>query len=459
MPTFADAEAGASVRNKINAVITKVDGMNLRTAESFGAVATPHDGTPVDNLTALQAAIDWSAANGGIVFLGNGEYGIDGTLDFKGNAGLVGQGQHHTTLIQMDTLWPSVLVPAHADGNGWNTISGLTIDGGWDLRESFGVGATWDYDPILMTQVGLQLSCPDTGPTQIRGGSADMQSRILDVGVRNVAGTGVLMDGRGEIMTSGLQVASVAGDGIVCDAADNFFQSVSVFVTGNRGILISNGNQRIVNSKFWFNGMRKQQAANAAFEITGPTTANCIASGLSIQDSWGYGMAIDGVSHNIQANIAEAGNLHADPLYAFGFATKQANMAYLLIDGSNDCRFDLTMRNRKDVTATWKPALVRFEDNGSRRNTIQVTPDRQGLSSGAVIFYDEVTPVTASSGYNNANRYNEVWIDSTLVHRKLPQTDFDDPTHDINFIVYPGARALRDDSVWMTYNGTAWVTA
>lgn len=451
--TIANGELGSSVRAKLNASVA----FHTRTAESFGAVAVDRGDTIVDNLTALQAAIDWSASTGGMVLLGHGIYGFDGTLDLKGNAGLRGLGMHHTLLQQLDTAWPSCLVPAHAEGNGWNTIADLTIDGGWDKKASYGSGSNWSYDPTTLTQIGLQLSCPDTGPTQIYGASNDMQSRVRNVGIRNIAGHGYVLGGRGEVMTHGLQIATVANDGIVCDAADNFFSDVSVFVTGNRGILISNGNQRVLNSKFWFTGMKTFEAADAAFEISGPTTANVVAAGVGIQDTWGYGMSIDGVSHNIQANITEVGNLKADPSYGFGYATQLSTLAYLHIDGSNDCRFDLTMRNRKDVTSTIKPRLVYFDDNGSRRNSIKITPDRQGLSSGAVIFYNETAPVLGSSGYNNAARYNEVWIDGALVHRKLSQANFDNTAHDVNFLVQSGARALRDDNRWMVYNGTAWV--
>lgn len=430
-----------------------------RTAESFGAVAVAHGAAPVDNLAALQAAIDWSAANGGIVVLGHGRYGFSGTLDFKANAGFIGQGEHQTTLIQMNTAWPNCLVPSHVDGNGMNTLMNLTIDGGWDKKAVFGVGANWDYAAASMTQIGVQMSCPSTGPTQTRVPFSDMQSRIINVAIRNVAGIGLSLAGRGEVQVIGLMVSTTAGDGIVVAAADNFFQSVSVFTTGNRGMLISDGNQRLLDVKCWFNGMRLQEAADAAFEISGPVTANVIAAGLSIQDSWGYGMTIDGVSHKIQANIAEVGNLKADPSYGFGFATQPATLAYMRINGSNDCVFDVTMRNRKNVTATITPHLVYFDDSGSRRNVIRITPDRQSLSSGAVIFYNTATPVQMSSGYSNAKRYDEVWLEPThaLIHRKLTAANFADAAHDINFLARPGARALRDDNVWMEYDGAAWV--
>ena len=77
--TIANGELGSSVRAKLNASVA----FHTRTAESFGAVAVDRGDTIVDNLTALQAAIDWSASTGGMVLLGHGIYSFDGTLELR----------------------------------------------------------------------------------------------------------------------------------------------------------------------------------------------------------------------------------------------------------------------------------------------------------------------------------------------------------------------------------------
>lgn len=426
-----------------------------RTAESFGAIATAHGGTPVDNLAAIQAAIDWSAANGGTVLFGHGEYGFSGTLDFKANAALAGQGEHQTTLRQLNTSWPSCLVPAHANGNGMNTLMNLTIDGGWDKKAVFGTGSNWVYSSASMTQVGVQLSCPTTGPTQQRIAYSDMQSRILNVGIRNIAGTGLKTAGRGEIQINGLHVSSVANDGIVMGAPDNFLHEITCFLTGNRGMLITDGNQRMSNVKCWFNGMKVSETPDAAFEIKGSATPNVIATALAIQDSWGPAMKLEGVSHNIQAQIAEAFGLFAD--YALGNTTPPATPALINVGNLDDSYIVATARNRKNTTATLLPALVRFLDAGARRNLIEIAPDRSSLSSGAVTFYDDATPITAVSGYTNAKRFNVVKkLPNQLIHGVMTAAQLADAAHDVNIWRGFGAQVLRSDGVWVTWNGTAW---
>ncbi len=199
----------------------------------FGAVVRAFgDASPLveaqANLVALQAALDWSSATGGVVSLPAGQLNIHGPATLPLGAAIRGAGQKNSRITQAQVpaspgeSWQSVLVAPAVDGNtggnGYNLVADLTIDGGWNMRDHLGgAQVNWAHDPARMTAVGLSLDTPQGGPPDgaaVRGAGSDAQSRILNVTIQNVAGRGLQIRGRGENFLSVIEISRTGTHGL-----------------------------------------------------------------------------------------------------------------------------------------------------------------------------------------------------------------------------------------------------
>jgi hypothetical protein len=438
---------------------------NVRPVEYFGAVGVDFGATPVNNLAAIQSAIDWSSATGGAVEFGYGVYGITGTLILKSHSILRGQGGHagHTRIEQLSAgadVIVCVPVVGAAGGSSNCIVTGLVIDGGWTVN--------WDYALASKTQKGLWLNSPLSGAEDInRDNTVDTNHHIFDVWVRGVAGAAFYIEGRGEMMLSTLKASKCATDGIYLDSPDNWLSNFTASSCGNRGLVIGGGNQRIMNGKCWFIGMCQQEVEGVGIAFSDASgNKNVDGINLTTQDTWGPGIALNGQNIYITGRIDNAGGGRVEqynggyqgarsrPKHSLQFGNIKDSGGFIAIEGQST-----------HYTTGVLPSACSFRASGCDGNRFDLQMNKSNTT------YLHSTLVDTNSGYNNAKKHNVVTLNGGLIHGSRTATELGDKTHSVNVFKSSGMVVLdstnnrvlittgnTDVAPWRTLDGTSVIT-
>lgn len=442
---------------------------NGRLAESFGARPNDHGQTSLrDNRAALQEAIDWSAASGRTVFFGGGVYGIDGTLRLRSNCSLVGIGSHNTRLVQLNTEWPDCVVSEKEFGVGTSavTLSGLSIDGGWDKRATFGAGEKWQYASEAMTQRGLVLASSldfSQNAENNRDRLGDPYNHLNDILIQNVAGSGLVIKGRGEIRLQGIDIRYCANWGADVGAFDCWLDAASISTCGRGGLLIRDGNQRVSNVKCWFIGMNSTEEYGVGIEIEAPSSA-IVGTNITTQDTWGTAFKLGGRANHIMGNAETTGTLFNR--WGYGLSERRRPIYTVELHQAQDVRADITVTDRFAGTkGAGLPRLVGIFSASSINNRVVLTIDESHPRIAP--SYDTITPVYEDHGSINAKRYNIVETHTgRLFHGMTDAVSLSDADHGVNGSGAKSAGTTRWDTtarrpVWARGSAPtdAWVDA
>lgn len=447
----------------------------VRTLESFGAVATPFDtsgsandaAAAVDNLTAIQAAVDWSSSTGGVVLMGAGVYGFSGTIRLKNDMALVGRGRNVTKLQQLDTSWPTCMAPvanspSTSDGVAYVTLVGFTLHGGWNLQKNISTSGNWrNFTIDEMVQVGIHIKSPSSGtgdlvpPPRSGTGSEDAFNMIDDVAILRVAGTGMIVEGRGEMFISRLRIAGCATDGMTMSSVDNWMSDVTIHVCGNRGFGFNGGNQRISDFKAWFIGMMvTNEPMGYGIEMEGSNMTNLSLINISTQDTYGPGIRMRGNNYTLTGAIDEVsgGRLIPSGLGFQGTRTR-SNSALEIIDADN-CQITLAMTG---ADRGRYPALVHLNGSSIFDNDINLLFNKRQSTP----WWNTSTPILVAAGYTNAKCYNQIkvvgggFLHGHVASGTLSAGRLADATDHINTYKYLGFKVPVADGRWATKTGSA----
>lgn len=419
----------------------------VRPIEYFGATAVSKTSSPINNITAMQTAADWSAA-GGVVTFGAGKYGFDGTLTLSPYTAFVGQGGTtiKTILQQMNTSWPNCLVGPPVSGSSGGTsnvtLIGICVDGSWDLQNSFGTGGNWNYLLASKNQKGIWLDSPDSGANALNDeNSPDTHNFIFDVAVRNVAGVGLYLDGRGEMLIDKIRIYRCATIGFYLDSPDNWVNNATISTCGDKGFVISSGNQRIADIKSWFIGMCKgEEPSGFGLEIAeGSGNANIDCVNMSTQDTWGPGMKLEGITLSLRGRIDEAGGGRLEQQGNGWTGTRTKDRTALEIGTLKDSDINVQVKGT-DRGLSSLPHLISFRNSGPTMNVIRLTTNRS-----AAVPYLHSTLVETTAGYNSAKRWNLVQsFSGDILHGTKTVTQLNDVTEDINVYGKAGLQVFTD---------------
>jgi hypothetical protein len=451
---------------------TVVPNALVRTAEYFGAVATAFDtsgdeddaATAVDNLTALQAAIDWSAGTGGTVLMGGGVYGFDGTLVLKSNTSLIGRGRNNTKLLQLDTAWPTCMAPAStgnpaSDGAAFITLKGFELNGGWNFQRDISTSGNWRHFGVAdMTQIGLHLFTPSGGANDLsdihRIGTVDPFNVIEDLTIRNIAGTGYVYDGRGESFHRLLRIASCATDGWSGSGVDNWSTAVTIHNCGNRGYAFNGGNNRLSDFKAWYIGMMvDEEPAGCGIEFESSSMSTVVTSNVTTQDTYGPGVRFRGKNMHVKLGIDEAGGGRLDQFAQGWQGTRTRSNSWLEMVQAECCNIELAVSG--SITQG-SPYLVDFNGSSIFDNVITLVHNRRQASPS----WNTSTPIRTSAGYTNNKCWNLVKThDGIILHGAVTQSRLTDAADQVNTYKGFGFRVPVTDGAngrWATKlaNGT-----
>jgi hypothetical protein len=446
---------------------------NVLPVEYFGARAVGWDDDPTDNLAALQRAINWSSEEGGTILLGAGVYGIDGTLQLLSHTTIVGLGGTTgvSCIQQLDMNWPSCLASvtstSHATGVANVKLVGFMVDGGWDFKNTFNTGSTWDYLLASKTSYGIYLSCPlNSGADLVnRFGSIDANNFLSDLYVTKVAGIGIYMEGRGESRIQHIRVSSCATDGFYLESPDNWMTDCTYNVCGNRGLVVSGGNERIMGIKSWFIGMCKgQEVTGIGVEFPdGAGITNVDGTNITTQDTWGPGMLIEGNTIRVQGRVdcAGGGRLEDSNLGYQGNRTKPRSS--IEIGNLKDSRVECAIRGTGpfDLSAAGQhlyPHHVYFSNGGADQNLIDITYYKRSS-----VDWFNPTMINAVAGVANAKRHNIVQTQNgDILYGTRTAGELGDIAHSVNLYKQFGQRVVMNTGqIAISNGGTAadtWVT-
>lgn len=446
----------------------------------FNQTSTQAEATA--NRVALQAALDWSAATGGVVWLPSGSLDIWGAVTLPAGASLRGNGRYSSRIRQLQqptaanepfvnlfnyppvterdtTVTPNIQA---AGGNGYNIITDLCIDGGWNLQNFVGAGTgNWGYDPARMTQVGIDIRTPTAGtgsPSAIREAGSDGHVYLENLWIVNVAGYGFKMLGRGENFVRNVEISRV-WKGFWMESPDNYMSDLNIYTTGDSACVIKSGaaNLRWTNSKLWFCGMQRTvEPIGAGIEMPDPGTETIMLYNISTQDAWGPAAQLSGnigiVWHG-DIDEAAGGRLTQQ---GFGYTgTRTKARANLRLSGTlRRARITLQVKGGNRNGAGNRPLLVDMDGSSLEGNII-----RFGGSLDYVNMTDTaagVQPVIKNgireiTGYTNANRYNEIWFEGRLLHGKMTPAKLANAAHGVN-----SAALYRPDVALLESGGAAY---
>ena len=466
----------------------------------FGGVMRDFTETVTDaqataNLTALQAALDWSYSEAGIPVLPAGRLDIFGTALLKPGAGIRGQGKHHSHIRQRSIArsatetYADVLASDETLRAGFNTVMDFTVDGGWGMRPYEGAaGPNWTYDIATMTQRGISIRSKAATETNIGTGSAggvnaslvygtgtDMHGLIQNVKIQNVAGHGLYLLGRGELQVKGVQIERCGVNGIFTAVADSFYSNITTYLCGNSGVLIKSGasDSRWVNIKAWFCGMAlSQEVVGAGYEFADNGVFNINMVNATSQDTFGPGFLLRGrAGINIQGSCDEAGGGRLQQQSMGWTGTRTLPRCFVRCDSTlKRSRIKLNVFGGARLTAADYPYLLDlsgsanvgniFEFNGDLHDDAGSSGFSMDLATGSLSSpsRNKANGVLWTSGYTNAKRYNEVWFGKRLMHGFVAQASLDDTTHGVNDAMYGPTTVIRDDGRIMARTSAgAWV--
>ena len=459
---------------------------------------TATDAQATSNLTALQAALDWSYAEAGIPVLPAGRLDIFGTAILRPGVGIRGQGKHHSHIRQRSLArsstetYADVLASDDTTRAGFNTIMDLCVDGGWNMRDYEGAtgDGNWSYDIATKAQKGISIRSKAATETNIGNGAAggvnaslvygtgtDMHGLIQNVKIQNTAGYGLYLLGRGEMQTKGVQIERSAVNGLLTACADSFYSNLTVYLSGNSGVVIRGGasDSRWVNTKSWFAGVIKSSEASvgAGYEFPDNGTANVNMRNATSQDTYGPGFFLRGRSGlDIEGACDEAGGGRLPASGPLGWAgTRALPRCFVRSDNTlKRSRIKLNVFGGARLTAADYPYLLDLSGSGNVGNIFEFNGDlhddagRSGfsmdLATGSLSSPSRIKAngVLWTSGYTNAKRYNEVWFGNRLMHGYVTAANLADAAHGVNDTMYGPSIAYRDDGrIMVRTSAGAWV--
>lgn len=401
----------------------------------FGGRAVGHDETPVDNLAALTAAIEWSSHTGGEIVLPAGLTGIEGTATLLSYATLRGASEHNTIVRQLSVPhgeaegWIDTLVtPPASEGGAYGiSLSLFQVSGGWNKKGWYGAKVpNWEFDPARMIAAGIRLDSPFSGPSgpsirAAQGNPSDSHHRMHRIRVADVAGDGIVMTGRGEMRIESFDIESCARYGLELASPDNWITNGTIFKTGDSGFHCVSGNQRISDIKTWFCGMRRSaEPVGAGFHIDGPGIRQIVVTNFSTQDTYGPGMILEGRGLLARGLIDHPGGGRVER-QGHGWTGKRTVV-----------RSCLDIRNLKnscvEVTASGgelsvePPHLAKISSSGADLNVLKL-----GIEG------DTIRPdVTRVASQKHNGRYNEVWLGGELAYGRMTEADLANPAQSVN---------------------------
>lgn len=448
----------------------------------FGAAMVPFNvdasqAVATANRTALQAALDWSSATGGVVFIPGGRLDIyGGSLVLPIGAAVRGVSQFGTQLRQRQrptslaesftSIFTAPAVVGAAGGNGFNLISDMMIDGGWNIRNFEGAThVNWAHDPARMTQVAIQTDTPANGPvaSASRPTWSDAQTRLQNLTILNVAGTALDLKGRGEIMVNMVEVGKSGKHGLDISAPDCFIHMLTSYTTGDSSAVIraGAGNLRMTNSKFWFTGMQSAaECVGAGIYLPDQGTTAIEMHAVSTQDTWGPGLDLAGnTGIFFSGDIDEAGGGRTTQ-QGFGYAgVRTLPRSCIRLSGTlRRAEINARVRGGNRNGAGNRPALVDFRGSGILGCKLNLNGDLTSIATPLIV---------EASGYTNARRYNTVDFAGRLLHGAVTKAQLDDPTHGVNDAVYgptdvmmtTGRRAKKNSvGAWVIEEKTEQIT-
>lgn len=438
----------------------------------FGAQMIPFgqdasEAVATANRTALQAALDWSSASGGVVSIPGGRLDIFGSLVLPIGGAVRGMAQFSTQLRQRQrptslaesftSIFTAPPVVGAAGGNGFNVISDMMIDGGWNIRNFEGAAhANWAHDPARMTQVAIQTDTPANGPvaSASRPAWSDAQSRFQNLTILNVAGTALDLKGRGEIMVNMVELGKSGKHGLDISAPDCFINMLTSYTTGDSSAVIraGAGNLRMTNSKFWFTGMQSAaECVGAGIHLPDQGTTAIEMHAVSTQDTWGPGLDLAGSTGIFfSGDIDEAGGGRTTQ-QGFGYAgARTLSRSCVRLTGTlRRAEINARIRGGNRNGAANRPALVDFQGSAILGCKLNLNGD---------LTYISTTPIVVSTGYTNARRYNTVDFVGRRMHGAMTKAQLDDPTHGVNDALYgPTEVTMTDGRTAKKNSAGTWV--
>jgi hypothetical protein len=340
-------------------------------------------------------------------------------------------------------------------------LDGFCVDGGWDLRNSYGSGSTWNYLVASKTQYGIYIDSPINGAGNLnREGSNDTHNLLTDLWVRNVAGDGMRILGRGEMLMHHHRISNCAVNGMYLDSGDNWLNGSTISTCGSEGLVVSAGEQRISNVKAWYIGMCKgEEVPGVGVEFPDASgIASVGGTNITTQDTWGPGMLIEGVSIYVQGRVDNAGGGRLQQFGSGYQGTRTKDRVAVEIGNLKDSQVEVQIKGN-DLGLSTLPHAVRFGSSAASMNRINITTYKHAVNP-----YLHSTLIEQITGYSNAKRHNVVqsqngdWLHGTKTAAQLQ-----DIAHDVNVYKRAGMMVLTDayKPLWSAGStaGSVWLDA
>ena len=378
--------------------------LNARPLEYFGGVAVDYGDTPVDNLAAFNSAVDWCVNTGGVILLGAGVYGVDGAITLKSYSNFRGVGQRQSVVRQLAATPTDVFTSTDGadESIAFCEFRDFQIDGGWSPG--------WSDDRTSHTAAGIRLIGSSGGPDDTvmftREGISYMSDPYHIVSgmlITNMAGTGIVMSGRGEMHIVNNNIIRCSLYGVYCSAPDNWFQGNSISVTGDSGVYLNSGNQRFNNEKYWFCGMRTdQEGVGAGLEMVGAGLGNVVGANLTAQDTWGPGIVLAGDAPVIWGQIDEpAGGRLEEQGFGYSGARTLQRTFIRANDSVSNGKIVAQLSGGARIGVGDEPYLVDFNSSGSNNLYFDLYAENISIATNRIY---------SSWGYVNNKRYSQVLL-------------------------------------------------
>lgn len=430
----------------------------------FPSLTPPSQAQMTANRTALINALAWSASTGGVVQLGYGILYIWGAVELPLGASINGKGMDASRIQQgqlpqdASTPWLDVLTsPAvverdnnavppvvHSGGNGYNNITNLTIDGGWNRRSYVGDTAdVWAYPANRMTATGIRIHTPLAGTgsdAAFRTAGSDAHVRLKNVLIQNVAGPGFWCSGRGENFFLNMEIR-LCHKSFYLAAPDCWIHGMTSYTIGDLGaeLRAGAGNLRFDLSKLWFIGMvNSYEPIGAGIYIPDAGTYGITMNQVDTQDTFGAGLHMSGDSNiTYEGFIDEAagGRLEAQ-IPALGWkGARTRHRAFIHIDGTcRRAKIKAQIRGGgRNGTGNY-PYLLNFTGSAHEFNDIRFEGPLTSINMATATLSGATAAngVVVANGLTNANKYNEVWHGFRLIYGAMTEAMLNNAAHQVN---------------------------
>ena len=428
---------------------------------TFPRLTPPTQAVMEANTAALQAALNASAAQGFMATVPDGILYVWGSVTLPLGAMIKGTGKFSSCIQQgrvpgqggvaASEAWVDVFtapaINGTTGGNGFNLVKDLTIDGGWNLRNSYdaAAGPNWNYTAALMVAAGIRIATPTNGTggsSAFREAGSDAHVTFENLLIQNVAGYGFHCSGRGENFFKGLEIRR-CHRAYYLSAPDCFMDMLTMYTIGDVGAEIKSGagNLRWQNSKVWFVGMANGfEPVGAGVYIPDNGTAGIFINNVDTQDTWGPGLYLAGDSNLWYAgNIDEAGGGRLEQ-QGFGW-TGTRTLPRTYIRYGSTCRrakVQASIRGGSRNGAANYPLLVHYTGSGAQfTETILDGPLATiDMASGSIAGGTKQNGVGVANGLTNAKCYNVVKHGFRTLYGKVTLAELEDAAHAVNDATY-----------------------